>query len=470
MLDRILQGAAWTFSSSVYRIAAQFAALPILARLLEPHDFGIVALATPFLVVAMQISDGGLCASLIRQKDYDSATWSSAYWVIAALGGFLALALASIAPLLSVLYGEPDFELVLFALCVPLVLQAVNTVPYAALQRETRFLSIGTIEIFATTVGMFCAIGGALLGFKYWSLVAQQLAYWMTRAVLTTVLSRYRPAIVFSPQRLMPHLSTALDVLGSNLVNFGTRYFDYVLVGMLMGASGAGVYNMALQVARLPSLVITGPLSGVLFSFASQVGPGPRREMYLAVTACVASLLLPSMVALACVHEAAFRFFLSSKWLESGKLFALCAGAFAIQSILLLVNPFLLANFNSRIQYRITLYYAAAFAVLVLLASTVNIYAVAAAWNLATVVLVLLTIRVALPALSCEMESFWRMLRPPTIVASVCALVIFGVAHAFGITSDVGQLLLGAFSGMSGVLACFLIARRHLIELRRAIL
>src|ERR1700761_750794 len=108
-------------ASTVLRLFAQFLVLPVLSRFLGPSEFGLVSIAMPFVLFAQIISDAGIGQSLVRSDGKDRTVWSTMFWVLAALGCVMALALVGIAPIVAAIYHEPRLKPIIMTLAlVPL--------------------------------------------------------------------------------------------------------------------------------------------------------------------------------------------------------------------------------------------------------------------------------------------------------------------------------------------------------------
>jgi O-antigen/teichoic acid export membrane protein len=154
-LRRIVTGTAFVSSASVVRILSQFIALPILSRLLTSTDYGLVAIASPFIAFAMIITDAGLGMSLVRSTPVkDDTAWSTSFWVIFCVGSALAAILFVLSPLAAYVFGEPKLKLIVFILSFTIAAQAASVIPGAALQQARRFSTIAVIEISSTVLGI----------------------------------------------------------------------------------------------------------------------------------------------------------------------------------------------------------------------------------------------------------------------------------------------------------------------------
>ncbi|WP_395331123.1 lipopolysaccharide biosynthesis protein [Novosphingobium sp. BL-8H] len=342
---RLLGGAAAMSIAGIVRVGLQTLSLPILARILGPHEYGLVALAMPIVILSMILCDGGLPAPLMRRVEDDERVWATAHWTICASGAVLALLVAIAAWPLAWLCDQPDLAPVVMALAFTLVLQGFGAVPAARLQKAQDFRSLSLVEIGATLGGVAATFAFALHGAGAWSLVAQQLAYWLLRIASVTILSRWRPLRQYDFHLIAPDLAFGWSVLKVSLVNFATRSLDVVLLGMVRDSAQVGLYAMALQVARLPANVILGPFQGVFLSHLVRIKDSPEQvaAMLVKVSAVMAALVVPSTACAALIAPDIFAVMLSEKWRAAGIIYAALVPGAAIQAVVFLVMPCLVA-------------------------------------------------------------------------------------------------------------------------------
>jgi len=163
-LRKIVFNTATISSVSVFRLLAQFISVPILSRLLSPADYGIVAMASPFMLFCFIIADAGIGMSLVRTPASETKTWSTCFWLSIVLSLALAFVMAIAAPLISRIFGEPQLGPIVMAFGGVVVLQAIGTVPGVALQQNHKFKTIAGIEMCAVMVSVLAAIVIGLKG------------------------------------------------------------------------------------------------------------------------------------------------------------------------------------------------------------------------------------------------------------------------------------------------------------------
>ncbi len=331
--------------SNVLRMLAQLFVVPILARFLAPEDYGVVALAMPFVLFAMMFADAGIALSLVRGAPFGHSAWSTCFWLSSLLGLALSAVIAGLGPLAAWLFEEPRLGPIVMVLACVIFLQAITTVPGATLHKQEKFVHIAGIEIASMLISIALTLWAAINQWGAWALVMQQLSQYSVRLVLTLVFSRYMPRRIWQLGEALEHLRFGRDVLGVRLMDFVTHSADNWIVGYARGAAATGIYTMALMFCRLPGRLISGPLDYVTFPLLSAYKQNLTflRDIYIFLTRGLAIIVFPAMGLVAAAHEPFFRILLSEKWAESGYLFMLIAPAMALQAVVGLSGSLLFA-------------------------------------------------------------------------------------------------------------------------------
>ncbi|MDE2336851.1 MAG: oligosaccharide flippase family protein, partial [Alphaproteobacteria bacterium] len=283
---KIAFGTALMSSVTIFRMLAQLLVVPFLSRLLSPADYGLVAMAMPFVLFTMMFTDAGVGQSLLRDAAESEDVWSSCFWLTILLGAGLALLIMLVAPLAAGFFKEPPLRPLVTALALVIVPQAAATIPEAYLRHNHRFGTIAWTEAAAIAGGLAAAIIVAFKGGGAWALIAQQLALYTLRFSLTFWRSGFRPCLSFSLRGLREHLVFGRNVLGANFMMTLTQSQDSLIIGKMLGSWLLGFYTMAFLFVRLPLRIIAGPLEYVIYAHIAPLGNNKAlvRRIFLLLT------------------------------------------------------------------------------------------------------------------------------------------------------------------------------------------
>lgn len=445
---------------SMLRIAAQFFVMPILARLLSPHEYGVVSLAMPVVLLLMVFADAGVGQSLIKEDENNKVVWSSSFWMTVLIGLVLTLVCIVVSPLVAFGFGEPDLGPVTRALAVIAFLQAAATVPGVRLQKHGRFSTIAVIEVISMVLGLGVALLTALKGFGYWALVFQQVTQFTVRAGLTIPISGYRPLAVLRVSALGEHLRFGRSMLGNNLVLNLSQSLEVIIVGHMLGTAAAGVFSMAFLFARLPSRIIAGPLNFVIYSHLIPYRNEPEklRHAFLAVTYLVASVVLSGLFVTAAAHEAIFGLVLGQKWLAAGALFAVVGPFAGLQILIGLTTTIRLVTGHAGKQMQMTLEFSLIWSVLLAVTALYGLQAAGLAFGVAVLICLPRNVLSILKVVRGTAAEYMRSLAVPLLVASAAASLYLAILKlgyplygllAIYVALTVAAILISVFLGRS---------------------
>jgi O-antigen/teichoic acid export membrane protein len=314
---KILRSSAWAVLGYGGTQALSFLTMLVLARLLAPEDFGVVALAIAIIAVAQVAQESGMGAALIVHRgDLRRAAASvSVFSPLMACGLYLSCFAA--APVFAEIFDEPELTSVLRAMALALVLRGLAIMPLSLLQREMRFRSITVIELGGGLAQAATAIALGLSGAGVWSLVAGQLALGVVQLVLAWCFTPLRPSPFEARRETLGRLMRFGRHVGiANLINYGNANAEGLVVGRVLGATALGYYTIASRHATMPVKVIGNILGRGVFPALSRVHDDPVRfrRIWLDNVQRLALLSTPAAIGLALVAEPFVITFLGEKW------------------------------------------------------------------------------------------------------------------------------------------------------------
>ncbi len=443
---------------SVFRMLAQFAVIPLLSRILSPADYGVVAMAMPFIFFAMMFADAGIGMSLVRTPASERRIWSTCFWLSLMLGAGLAVLMVALAPVAAYFLEEPQLTPIIMVLSLIVFIQAASAIPGSALQQDLKFKVTAMIEIVSIGSGIAVAVAVAFGGGGVWALVLQQLCFYVVRASLTLWYSSFRPQKVWDFASVKEHLLFGRDILNINVIAFFARSLDNVIIGKVLTAAAAGVYSMAFQFARLPAMLVTGPLQYVLYSKLAQVKEDKAaiRETFLILTRMLAIIMFPAMGMVAVAYEPVFSLLLSEKWVESGRIFMLVATASAMQAVTGICGTVRLVLGRTDYQLRGTIEVGSIWLVALLCTVQFGLEWVGLAYSIVFILYTPRTLMLTLPLIDCSGWAYARAIAVPAVITLLCVGAFLEAQHlwAFG---DIGQIVLAmclaiAACGLSALL------------------
>ena len=321
---RVASGLTWTMVHTWGGQALSLVVFVILARLLVPQDFGLVALAMVFVALAQLVVDQGLGDALIQRREITPSHVDTAFWVAVATGLLLTLAAVLIASPIAAAVREPDLAPILQVLSITFVLSAFTSIPIALLSRELAFRALAIRAVLSIVGGGVVGIGMALLGFGAWSLVGQQVAAAALSVITLWAVTPWRPRLHVARAEFNELFGFGLRVVGSDILGFVSRNADNLLIGVFLGASPLGIYAVGYRILDTSQRLLINVARKITFPAFSRLqhDEARLRRAYLRVTRIGSVLIVPGYIGLALTAPELTLLLFGATWTDSGPVAA----------------------------------------------------------------------------------------------------------------------------------------------------
>lgn len=358
-LHRTSLGAMALTAASALRLGLQLAMLPILARLVGPAEYGLVAMAMPFILFANVLADGGMSFALGRRREVSPELESTVLWMSAGIGAGIAAALCVAAWPIGAAMSQPRLPWLVMGLSPILVMNGLAAASNARIIREGRFGVFAGGDLLSTLTGAAVALAAALHGLGAWSLVAQQLALWIVKLGWVMLNGRAVMRLAWRFDEARELLKFGIHAVGSLLADYVSRNVDNLIVGAVLGSTTLGFYAMAYQIVRIPDMLITGPAYLYIFTAVSRASHEADRSALRALAASAmrlaAAAFAPLFCGLAIIADLAVPLVLGDKWLGAIAPLRWLAGAGFFFCVCSLVSSIFMALGRSAQQFRLSL-------------------------------------------------------------------------------------------------------------------
>jgi O-antigen/teichoic acid export membrane protein len=259
------------------RILVQVLAVVLLSRLLAPRDYGLVAMVMAVIGIADVFRDLGLSTAAVQARTLSDQQRTNLFWMNTGIGALLTAAACASAPLLELLYGQPELVDMARVLSVVFLLNGIATQYRASLTRRLLFGRLAVADVVSPVVGLAVAVVLAHLGAGYWALVAQQLVQYAVMMVLVVSTGRWLPG---RPDRHTPMdglLRFGWHMVGIELIGYAGKNIDSLTIGTRFGAGALGLYNRAFQLLMMPLVQLRTPTTQVALPVLSALQDDERR-------------------------------------------------------------------------------------------------------------------------------------------------------------------------------------------------
>ena len=343
----------------------------VLARLLQPEDFGLMAMVTVVTGVLELFASAGLSLAAVQKSTINNDQTSTLFWINIIVGMTLGLLCLIVAPLLVAFYHEPRIFWVTAAMGAGFVFNAAGVQHLALMQRQLRYVTLAAIEFSCQLTSLGIGICVAVAGYGYWALVAAAIALPALMTVCVWVSTAWIPG---KPRRnvgIWSLLHFGGTVTLNGVISYTTYNFDKFILGRVWGVTALGNYGVASQLINIPTSNLNMAVGGVMFSALSRLQDDAVRfkSYFLKGYSLNVSMTLPVTIFSAVFAEDIIFVVLGAKWADAAVIFRLLTPTVLFFGV---VNPMGWLLWASARHLR-SLYMAMAIAVLVVTACLVGL-------------------------------------------------------------------------------------------------
>lgn len=457
---KTFSGVRWTAVSSFGKTAVQMIQIAVLARLLTPNDFGLMALVSTTIVFTQIVADMGISNAIIHYKDINQKQLSSLYWSNIAIGFSLWIFLAIISPLIAVFYDEACLRPLLVLAGSSFLIYAIGQQIRVVAEKNLHFAGLAKIEICAALLGLITSILMAIQGYGVYSLVGGQIisALCTTLLLWLFIADGWRPHWHFNFSEVRLFLNFGSYVVGTNFISTLNWQIDIIIGGHLFGSSVLGAYNapreLCLRVASVINPIVTRvglPLMAKVHSDAQKL-----KSIYLKTISMTAAVNFPIYLIFFSFAPELVRLILGTQWNTSIPFMRVFALWGLFRSVGNPLGSLVYAAGRPDISLRWTIFQTAIIIPLTLITSRYGALSLAYAMFGIVIILLLTSWRfIVSPLTGTGFFEFHRILCTPLILSTLSTFIAWLIIRP--LHNDL--LRLSIFLLVAGILY-FLLSRR----------
>jgi PST family polysaccharide transporter len=411
-----------------------FLVVVVLARLLGPSDYGLVALAASVAALGQMLLEQTFSEALIQARTVEPPHVSSVFWMLLCSGLIAAGVLLIAADWFGELFGVPELPPVLRALSPLMVLTALYAVPAAMFRRDLDFRALAKASMSGSFLGGAVAVPMAFAGFGAWSLVANLL---VQKAVVTAEVWRhsgFRPRLLYSHRHLMSLWSYGQYTFLLRVAAYVAAQGPRMLIGYLFGTAALGAFSFGLRMVDTLYQLLTLPAANVMVPVVARIRDEPKRfeRAVLSATMLVATITVPIFVGLSLIAPVAVPLLFGQHWAESAVILQII-GFVGISNSIAQINRSVLAGLG-RPDINLAMNVTAAIANvgLVLLTAPWGLTATAIAFVARGYVVMPIVLVVMTRLTGIGVAAQARVYCPVAVAAAVMALCVEGLLRGLG--------------------------------------
>ncbi|MEA5448619.1 lipopolysaccharide biosynthesis protein [Leptolyngbya sp. CCNP1308] len=342
---KVAKGVFWSAIESWGRQLFSFIVFSLLARLLTPDAFGIVALASVFLGFLQLFLNQGVGQAIIQSNNLDDADLNTAFWANVSLNGILTIVGFSIASFAATFFDEPALTPIIQALSLTFLLSGFGNIQQALLEKELQFRALAIRSVIAIFLSGIVGIVMAFRGYGVWSLVGQQLTNSLFQVVILWCLSDWKPGFRFSLKNSNMLIEFGIGEIGFKTFDYFSRRGDDLVIGYFLGSTALGYYTVAYKILLvMTQLLITVTSKIALPAFSKIQGDKERlRRSFYTATQMTSLVAMPAFLAVSVLSKQLIEVVFGSQWLPSAPVMSVLALVGVLQSVSYFNNSVILA-------------------------------------------------------------------------------------------------------------------------------
>jgi len=294
----------------------------ILARLLSPSDFGIVAMCAPIFSLLYIVNDLGFSQATIQRPGLTRQDSSLVFWINVCFGLMIASAMILIAPSVATFYGDDRISAVFSSMAGLVLIGSLSSQQVALMFRDMKQVPLLLIDIVPVIMGAVSSISAAKFGMGYWSIVIGQGTHALTAGSMAWIMSDFRPMWPRVTSNLRPLFRFGLHVTGLALASYLSANLSLVLVGRIFGVVQVGLFDRANKLVVMSYVQIVTPVTGIAQTLLARLlaDESQYRRALLQIVEATLLVVMPGLVCLAIMSDAAVELLYGRKWIECSPL------------------------------------------------------------------------------------------------------------------------------------------------------
>ena len=269
-------GSIWVAIETLARQGSTFLIFAILARLLDPESYGLLALAMSGPLIAQTLVTRGLPDAVVQRPELDEVAQDSAFWTNFALGVAIALVLVALSIPLSIILQETRLQPLIAWMSLMVVFSAISAIPDAILRRNMEFRLFAVRSLVSNIVGGAVGVGMAFSDMGVWSLVGFQLAKGAAESVVLLIGGRWLPRLRYSYPSVLDMFSISRATALNGLIGILNDEMPKIICGIVLGPAATGIYFLARRLLDFLTEVLLAPLFTVTYPAFSRLQSSPE--------------------------------------------------------------------------------------------------------------------------------------------------------------------------------------------------
>lgn len=315
--QRVVRSSFWVFSLRIVEQGLSLIRLFIIARVLAPHDFGLMGIAMLALSILETFTQSGFQQALIQKKEKTEEYLNTAWTFLIIRSFIIFIVLYFMAPYAAVFFNAPEAKTITQLIGISTILQAFTNIGIIYFQKEIEFNKQFFYQLSGTLADFIVAVTAAIILRNVWALIFGVLAGNLARVVVSYIIHPYRPRLEFDKEKFKELFTFGKWIFWSSIIMFFLVQGDSIFIGKLLGATALGYYQMAYRIANMPATEISRVISSITFPAYAKIQNDAKalREAYIKVLQVTTFISFPLTGMIIVLAPEFIKITLGEKWI-----------------------------------------------------------------------------------------------------------------------------------------------------------
>lgn len=463
--QKVVSGLFWTGSANIVEQGITWIISILLARLLMPSDYGLMALANMFIYSVGILSELSIGAAIVRKREIDESYLSSSFWFMAFLSIMVyAIMYYLVAPIAGSFFNQGKLVQMIRVLGIIFIILGITVIPQSLIARNLEYGKRAKALFVSRLIMGLVSLQLAYLGFGVWSLVFGALVKEFSFSVLCYYYHPWKPTWTFSLSKIHDLLSFAIPLTGSKIFGDVYKQSDNFIIGKILGDGVLGFYHMAFRLSALPVDRLAIVIDQVNFPIFSRIQDSDTRSksLFLKTSKYVSLIMLPALVGMALTADDLVEVLLGQKWISIVLPLRILCGVGIFRSLNSIIYSLLVGRGRADVIFKFTLLSSISLPSAFLIGSQIGLAGVALAWVAVFPFLFAYMLKFGLKELNLSLREYLTNLFP-IIKATLFMLITVFIFRNIGIDQKVLRLIGSVAIGFLSYMAFFAMLNREII-------
>jgi O-antigen/teichoic acid export membrane protein len=432
--QKAVKGVFWSAIQSWGSQGISFLVFTLLARLLAPETFGLMALADVFLAFIQVFLDQGFSTAIIQRRELEPEHLDTAFWTNLAIGVFMTGLGIITANLIADFFKQPELALIIRWLSLSFIIRSLSAVQEAIFRRNLAFKTLAVRSLIAVVTGGAVGVFMAFKGFGVWSLVCQILSGNLVQIIVLWWASNWRPKLRVSRKHFQDLFSFGINIVGIKVLGFFNRRSDDLLIGYFLGPVALGYYTIAYRVLLVMTQLLTDMINNCALPVFSKMQKEPekmRTAFYKAIQ--LSSLIaFPAFLGMAALAPEITLISFGEKWLPSVPVMQILAFIGIVHSVTYFDSTVMTAMGKMSLQLKINCLNSLANIIGFAIAVRWGIIAVAIAYVTRAYLIMPINLYILKRLINIKLSVYFRQYLSQAVGAIMMIFTILAVKHFLG--------------------------------------